>query len=83
MKILTKSNNMNATLYDKKSNLVLEKMKMDKFFSLFLDKFGGKMDPSKPDTPIWKLYKVKLNEYESLSQEIRNTEYWISKERHV
>jgi len=78
-----KSDNMNDNLYDKKSSLVSQKMKMDKFFSLFLEKFGGKMDPNKTDTPIWKLYKAKLNEYESLSQEIRNTEYWIFKERNV
>jgi hypothetical protein len=54
-------------------------MKLDKFFSMFLEKFERKMDPEKPNTPIWKLYKEKLKEYDSIQQEIRNTNYWISK----
>ncbi len=58
-------------------------MKLDKFFSLYLEKFERKMDPDKTDTPIWKLYRTKLKEYGALNQEIKNTEYWIAKERNV
>ncbi len=66
-------------LYNKRDSLQLQKMKLDKFFSMFLEKYERKMDPEKPNTPIWKLYKSKLKEYEAIQQEIRNTNYWISK----
>ena len=70
-------------LLNKRHELLVQKMKMDKFFSLFLDKFERKMDPEKPNTPIWKLYKEKLKEYGVLSQEIKNIEYWITKASNV
>lgn len=70
-------------LLNKRHELLVQKMKMDKFFSLFLDKFEREMDPEKPNTPIWKLYKEKLKEYGVLSQEIKNIEYWITKASNV
>jgi hypothetical protein len=63
----------------KHNQLCAERMKMDRFFTMFLDKFGSKMDPEKPNTPQWKLYRKKHEEYGKLSQEIRNVEYWIKK----
>lgn len=63
----------------KREELYLQRMKMDRFFSLYLDKFGSKMDPDKPNTKIWALYKSKLKEYDILSREIKAIEYWISK----
>jgi hypothetical protein len=67
----------------KKNNLIVEKMKMDKFFSMFLEKFERKMDSDNTNTPIWKLYKSKLKEYEKIDQEIKTTNYWINKEQNV
>jgi hypothetical protein len=72
---------MNLT--EKYNSLQIEKMKLDKFFSMFLEKFERKMDPDKTDTPVWKLYKTKLKEYDKVSQELKNTEYWIKKEQNV
>lgn len=63
----------------KRNELLSKKMKLDKFFTLFLDKFDKDMDAEKPNTPVWKLYKQKSAEYNKLCQEIRNTEYWIRK----
>jgi hypothetical protein len=63
----------------KKQNLLIEKMKLDKFFTMYLDKFDKQMDPEKPNTPVWKLFKQKSAEYSKLCQEIRNCEYWITK----
>ena len=74
---------MNMNLIEKRNHLLIERMKMDKFFSLFLEKFERKMDPDKTDTPIWKLYKSKLKEYGELQREIKATEYWLKKETHV
>jgi hypothetical protein len=65
------------------NQLLRERMRMDKFFTLFLDKFERKMDPDKLDTPIWKLYRSKLKEYDDLSRNIKSTEYWLKKELHV
>jgi hypothetical protein len=70
-------------MIEKRNELVAERMKLDKFFTMFLDKFERKMDPEKPNTPIWKLYRQKHAEYSKLTQEIRNTEYWIKKEANV
>jgi len=72
---------MNLT--EKYNSLQIEKMKLDKFFSMFLEKFERKMDPDKTDTPVWKLYKAKLKEYDKVNQELKHTEYWIKKEKNV
>ena len=71
------------TLIEKRNSLQIQKMKLDKFFSMFLEKFERKMDPDKTDTPVWKLYKQKLKEYDKLNQELRHTDYWIKKEQYV
>lgn len=68
-----------SEMLDKRSSLYIEKMKLDRFFSMYLDKFGSKMDPDKPNTKIWALYKTKLKEYDQLNREIKSIEYWISK----
>jgi hypothetical protein len=61
------------------TSLLNEKMKLDKFFSLFLDKFEKKMDPEKTDTPVWQLYKTKTNEYAELNKSIRAAQYYLQK----
>ena len=70
---------MTMNYVEKKQQLVIERMKMDRFFSLFLDKFERKMDPENTNTPIWKLYKKESERYNRVCQEIRNMEYWIKK----
>lgn len=68
-----------SELLTEQSNLQIEKMKLDRFFSMYLDKFGSKMDHEKPDTKVWQLYKSKLKEYEDVSRKITHLEYWINK----
>lgn len=63
----------------KRQELLIEKMKLDKFFTMYLDKFERKMDPENPNTPIWKLFKKESEKYSKVCQEIRNCEYWIKK----
>jgi hypothetical protein len=70
-------------LSEKYNSLQIEKMKLDKFFSMFLEKFERKMDADNTDTPVWKLYKDKLKEYDKVNQELKHTEYWIKKEQNV
>jgi len=64
---------------EQRQTLIVERMKLDKFFSMFLEKFERKMDPDKTDTSIWKLYKTKLKEYDKINHGIRTAEYWITK----
>lgn len=66
-------------LLEKRQQLILEKMKLDKFFSMFLEKFERQMDSDKTDTPVWKLYKNKLKEYEKVDHELKATQYWLNK----
>ena len=68
---------------EKRNSAMLERMKLDRFFSLFLDKFERKMDPDNTNTPIWKLYKQKLKEYDKVQHDIKSAEYWIKKGSHV
>lgn len=68
-----------SELIEKQSKLIADKMKLDRFFSMYLDKFGSKMDPDKPNTNIWKLYKTKLQEYDNVNREIKTLQYWIMK----
>lgn len=70
---------MNTTKLRRYEELLGVKMRLDKFFSMYLDKYGDKMDSDKVDTPVWKLYKVKLKEYDEVSSEIKELEYWLSK----
>jgi len=63
----------------KRHELLMQKMKLDKFFTMYLDKFDKQMDSERPNTPVWKLFKKKSDEYSKLNQEIRNIEYWIKK----
>lgn len=65
-------------MINQRSSLQVEKMRLDKFFSMFLDKVGGRMDPDKTNTPEWKLYKAKMKEYGDLSTAIRTLDYRIS-----
>lgn len=71
------------THIEKYNTLLLQKMKLDKFFSMFLEKFERQMDPEKIDTPVWKLYKAKLKEYAKVNQDLKNEQYWINKEKNV
>ena len=71
------------TMTEKLHDLTVQKMKLDKFFSMFLEKFERQMDPDRTDTPVWKLYKNKLKEYEKVDHELKATGYWINKERNV
>lgn len=68
-----------SEMVNQHAQLVIDKMKLDKFFSLYLDKFGSKMDHEKPNTKIWALYKQKMTEYSTLNTNIKTLEYRISK----
>lgn len=60
-------------------DLINKKMKLDKFFSMYLDKVGDDMDADDLNTPIWKLYKSKLKEYSELTKAVTVAEYYLKK----
>jgi hypothetical protein len=64
---------------DVRHELLVERMQMDKFFSKYLNKLGGKMDFNSPNTPIWKLYRAKMTEYSELERTIKAADYYIKK----
>lgn len=60
-------------------DLVKQRMKLDKFMTLFLDKFERKMSYEDMDTNIWNLYRKKYAEYETLSQVIQTAEFYLGR----
>ena len=63
-----------------RNTLYAERMRLDKFFSLFLDKFERNMDPDNTNTPIWNLYKTKLKEYDDVQRSIKAADYYLTKQ---
>jgi hypothetical protein len=68
-----------ASLKTMYSDLLKERMRQDKFFSMFLEKFERRMDHEKTDTPIWKLYKKKREAYAGIASLIKSAEYQMRK----
>ena len=59
--------------------VIIQKMKMDKFFSMFLEKFENDMDPNVLGTPIWNLYNTKMAQYKELRQLETATQYYLAR----
>lgn len=77
--VTASANRDSQTLNEIYISLLNQKMKLDKFFSLFLDKLGDKMDPDETDTPVWKLYREKTKEYSELDKTIKIANYYLKK----
>ena len=59
------------------SELIHEKMVLDKFFSFFLT--DNELDHDELDTPTWKVYKERLKEYTEINNLLKSTEYQMRK----
>lgn len=59
-----------------RTQLIVDKMKMDKFFSIFLDE--SEMDDQDTTTAEWTTYREMLKSYERINQLIKSTDYYIS-----
>lgn len=53
--------------------LVAEKMKLDKFFTAFLD--NADLDNDDLDNPEWTVYHEMLKEYDRVSSQLQNVTY--------
>lgn len=60
-----------------KSQLTVQKMKLDKFFSVFLD--NNELREDDLNTPEWKTYKSMLEDYEKVSLLLKTTNYYLTK----
>lgn len=60
-----------------KHDLLVEKMKLDKFFSVFLEE--NELDPKNKDTIEWQLYNNMTAQYHSTDRLIRITDFYLLK----
>jgi|LakMenE01Jun11ns_1017448.scaffolds.fasta_scaffold8993905_2 hypothetical protein len=69
-----------ASLYEIHKSFVIEKMKMDKYFSIFLDDNEHEMNLSENyDSPAWVTYKQKMKEYNDIERFVNQSRYYLSK----
>jgi hypothetical protein len=54
--------------------------KLDRWFDKYLDMFDEKMNSSKRNEPVWKLYHAKSDEYNDVVQSIKTAEYYLKKQ---
>ena len=64
-----------SDLHKIKNDLIIRKMKMDKFFSIFLD--SVELEDESLDSDGWITYKEMLKDYEQIGHLIRTTDYYI------
>jgi hypothetical protein len=65
------------TLYNK---YIVQKMKLDKYFSEFLEENEKEMNESiNFDSPAWITYRKKLKEYDEVDKFIARTRYHLNK----
>ena len=68
------------TLTDQYSDLQVQKMKLDKYFSEFLEENEKEMNESiNFDSPAWITYRKKLKEYDEVDKFIARTRYHLNK----
>lgn len=53
--------------------------KLHMFIDMFLEKFGNKVIGEKNNSPEWRLFSQKSEEYNNYARAIRNIDYWIAK----
>lgn len=58
-----------------KNTLTVDKMKLDRFFSVFLDE--AEMDTEDTNTHEWITYREMLKEYERVNDLIKTTDYYL------
>ena len=66
-----------AELTQKRNEFLMEKMKLDKFFSVFLEEHN--LDMEEHNSKNWLIYKQKLAEYQLLNQKIKWSDYYLSR----
>jgi hypothetical protein len=59
---------------------VIEKMRLDKYFSEFLDENETEMNQSENfDSPSWETYRKKMKEYDDIERLVTHSKYYAAK----
>lgn len=58
------------------NTLSIDKMKLDKFFSIFLEQY--EMTEDNLDTPEWFTYREMSKEYERISRLLKTADFYIN-----
>jgi hypothetical protein len=59
---------------------IIEKMKLDKYFSVFLDENETEMNQSENfDSASWQTYREKLKEYDAVERLVTHSKYYLTK----
>lgn len=58
---------------------VMQKARLDKYFTEFLDKNEKEMSDDNYDSPAWKQYRVMLKDYDTVEKFITTSKYYITK----
>lgn len=82
----TESDIVNAYMfndYEKLKSIYIDLInlrgKLDRWFNKYLDMFDEKMNSSKRNDPVWRLYHAKSDEYSDVIQTIKTAEYYLKK----
>lgn len=68
------------TLTELHQTFIIEKMKLDKYFSLFLDENENEMNQSENfDSVSWQTYREKLKEYDAIERLVTHSKYYLAK----
>lgn len=62
-----------------RGSLYKQRQKMDAWFDKYLETVEKRMDPENTNTPEWKLYNKKYEEYSELNRVILSAEQYIKK----
>lgn len=74
------SYNKDASLLEIHNAFIIQKMKMDKYFSVFLDENEHEMNLSENyDSPAWKTYREKLKEYNEVERFVVQSRHYLNK----
>jgi hypothetical protein len=62
-----------------RGSLYKQRQKMDSWFDKYLEMMDKRMDVEKTNTPEWKMYNKKFEEYSDLNRVIASAEQYIRK----
>lgn len=64
-----------SQLHEIKHDLQIKRMKLDKFFTMFLD--STELETEDTTTTDWKVYNEMTKEYQHVNELIRTTDYYL------
>jgi hypothetical protein len=77
MQVVELGRKSKSELVEIRNELIIDKMKLNKFFSVFLDE--NPLDESVTDTNEWFQYKTKLKEYQDLTTKINWANFYLNR----